>query len=133
MLLEEAVQDLILHLLHHRRVQIPVNGSDIRVALCPAEETLALKTLIYQGSNYLPGSVRQSCMNEKQGPFSSLLTQLSVDEESFQVFLHYVGSTSELEQDSFLHLLEDFSHLAEQWRLYLDDQDRRDLVYVRAN
>ncbi len=133
MVLEDSIKDLILHLLHHKQVQIPVNGSDIQVSLAPADEALSMDTLVYQGSNYLPKSVREATLSHAQGPRSQLATTLSLDEETFQVFLRYNGSTSELQKGSFIRLLEEFSWLAEEWRLFLDDQDKRDLVHVYAN
>jgi hypothetical protein len=61
-----------------------------------------------------------------------MLTFFTVDEQNYQVKINYLGHAHQLNQHSFKETLEDFGSMAEKWRLYLDDHDKNDLVYVRV-
>ncbi|MEM1283633.1 MAG: hypothetical protein AAGG81_08780, partial [Chlamydiota bacterium] len=107
------------------------SGSDVSVRVFDNSTKLSLTTPVYFGSNYIPKSVRSGV--RKTPPFErtqTINTSLTIDEESYRVFLNYIGKTEILNNAKFTHLLEDFCYLAEEWRIYLDEEDKNDRIYV---
>jgi hypothetical protein len=132
MLIEKDIKKIFSQLAVVNAVDVPFDGSQIMVRLMDNASKLSLTALIYEGSDYIPPSVR-SCLSRKSPFFNSMiLTSLTVDEQHFQIRLQYLGQMKSLTQADFKQLLEDFGSIAEKWRLYLDDHDKNDLVYVRA-
>lgn len=133
MLIEKEYQKLVHELLTHERAQIFLSGSDISVTIFDHSTKLSLATPVYFGSDYIPKSVRQGITQSP--PFEknqNIRTFISVDEENHRVFLHYLGTTETLNSSKFTSLLDNFSYLASEWRIYLDEHDKNDLVHVRV-
>lgn len=133
--IENDLKKLIHQLVHKDIGQIFYNGSDIIVRIIEPQNDskLSLRTPVYNGGNYIPKSVRQ-CVSEKS-PFAGhhqIKTYLTVDEDNFRINLNYLGVFENLDKGKFHDLLEEFSHLADEWRLYLDENDHRDLIHVRV-
>ena len=132
MLVEKDIQQILSQLAGGDSIKIPFDGSDIMIRIIDEASKLSLTALIYDGGNYIPNSVR-SCLSRKSPFFHpSILTFLTVDEQRFQIKLNYLGQAQALTHHSFKELLEDFGLIAEKWRLYLDDHDKNDLIYVRV-
>jgi hypothetical protein len=133
MLVEKEIQKMFQDLVTKDRAQIFLSGLDVTVHVFDNSTKISLTTPVYFGSNYIPKSVRYGVT--KSPPFDknqTIKTTLTVDEKSFRVFLNYIGTTEILNNTKFTHLLEDFCYLAEEWRIYLDEHDKNDLVYVYA-
>jgi len=133
MLVEKEVKRLYHELIQHEYAQVFLSGSDITVRAFDNHSKIFLTTPIYFGGNYIPKSVRQAIA--KTPPFDkdqTIKTSITVDEENFRIFLNFIGAIEILNNKRFHQLLEDFCYLAEEWRIYLDEHDRNDLVYVRA-
>lgn len=133
MLLEKEYQKLIHDLLTHERGQIFLSGSDISVTVFDHSSKMSLATPVYFGSDYIPKSVRSGV--SKSPPFEknqSIRTYLTIDEENHRIFLHYLGTIETLNSAKFTNLLDDFSYLAGEWRIYLDEHDKNDLIHVRV-
>jgi hypothetical protein len=131
--LEEDLKKLIHQLVHRDIGSIELNGSFITVRVLEDDSLVSLSTPVYLGGNYIPKSVR-GCLKEHP-PFTyhlTIKTFLSLDEEHFQINLNYLGVIEEFDRSSFKRLLEEFSRVAEEWRYYLDEHDRHDLVHVRV-
>jgi|688.fasta_scaffold03877_8 hypothetical protein len=111
--------------------QIELGGSNITIRVLDRDSTFSLTTPVYFGGNFIPKSVRH-CLSQK-APFAKegLKTQLSIDENNFKIFLNYLGSLDHLNGEKFKNLLEEFCWLADEWRFYLDEHDKNDLVHVR--
>ncbi len=106
---------------------------DINVQIFIDSGKLLLTTPVYFGSNYIPGSVRNGI--KKTPPFTKdriMRTSLKVDEKHFRIFLQYLGAVEVFNSEKFVHLIEDFHYLAEEWRIYLDEHDKNDLVHIRS-
>jgi hypothetical protein len=132
MLVEKDIQQILSQLADGDSIKVPYDGSDITIRVIDESSKLSLSALVYDGGNYIPNSVRR-CLSRKSPFFHpSLLTFLTVDEKKYQVKLNYLGQAQPLNQRHFKELLEDFGLIAEKWRLYLDDHDKNDLVYVRV-
>jgi hypothetical protein len=132
MLIEKDIQQILSQLAGGDLIKVPFDGSDIMVRIVDEASKLSLTTLVYQGGNYIPASVRR-CLSRKSPFFHpSMRTFFTVDEQNFQVRLNYLGQAQPLDHEHVKELLEDFGLLAEKWRLYLDDHDKNDLVYVRV-
>lgn len=132
MVLEKNIKDLLNHLLHHEVAYLDLNGSQITVEATHGQERLSLSTSVYRGENYIPPSVRLCLKPGYPGPASHIRTTLSLDEESFIISLQHISAFQSHDSQSMVRLLEEFSWLAEEWRQILDDNDRRDLIYVRV-
>lgn len=132
MLVEKEIQKLYQQLLQDDVVHVNVGRSDITVRAFDHASKLSLSTPVYEGGNFIPKSVRASL--SKSVPFAreNLKTYLSVDEPSYQVALNYLGRLENFHNDSFRELLEEFGGLADDWRLYLDEHDKNDLVHVHV-
>lgn len=134
MAVDDDLKKLIHQLVHRDLGEISLNGSDIKVRVIEPEEDskLSLRTPVYFGGNYIPKSVRR-CLSEKT-PFNDhfIKAYLTVDEDNFRIHLNYLGMFDSLDRKKFQDILVDFSHLAGEWRNYLDENDRQDLVHVRV-
>lgn len=133
MLIEKDLKKVLQQLLQNDVVNIDVGGGfSITMRIFDNASKLALSTPVYHGGNFIPKSVR-NCISQK-APFNSesIKTYLTVDENRFQIFLNYLGTLDPVQNESFKGLLEDFSWLADEWRLYLDEHDKEDLIYVRS-
>lgn len=131
MIMQNELKKLFHQLVREETAQIELGGSSITVRVLDQASTFSLTTPVYFGGNFIPKSVRR-CVSLK-APFAPerLKTHLTVDENNFKIFLHYLGSLDHLNGEKFKELLEEFSWLADEWRLYLDEHDRNDLVHVR--
>jgi hypothetical protein len=111
---------------------ITLSNLPITVRVLDKGEKLALATSVYEGGNYIPQSVRR-CLTKKV-PFRpvSIETFLNVDENRFQISLNYLGQLEHFDDRGFRSLIQEFSDLAEEWRLFLDEHDKNDLVHVRV-
>ena len=132
MLVEKDVQQILSQLAGGESIKIPFDGSDVIVRIIDEASKLSLTASVYEGGNYIPGSVR-NCLSHKS-PFShhQVRTYLTLDENQFQVKLNYLGQAQDLDHHQFKDLLEDFGIMAEKWRYYLEQHGKNDLVYVRV-
>lgn len=120
-------------------LKVDFDGSEVFIRFMDHSSKLSLITVVYNGGNYIPSSVR-NCLSHKSPIFQQLpnyrpgiKTFLTVDEQHFQIRLNYLAAPGEtLTYREFKELLEDFGIIAENWRLYLDENDKNDLVYVRV-
>lgn len=127
---KEEIDSLLSQLLLHDVGEIHFHGSVMNIRLFDIHTKLALNTTVYNGSNYIPKSVRNCLTSKAPLPQTGIRTYLSVDEENFKIHLNYVGKIDHLDRKRFLKLLEEFAWIAEAWRKFLDEHDRQDLVFV---
>ena len=132
MLIEKDIQRMFSQLASGDSIKVAFDGSDIMIRFIDESSKLSLSSLVYDGGNYIPSSVRR-CLSHKS-PFShpSIRTFLSIDENRFQVQLNYLGHADSLTRFHFKEILEEFGLIAEKWRMYLDEHDKNDLVYVKV-
>lgn len=127
--IQKLFHDLVL--LDHG--QFFISEYEISVGIFDQTSKVSLSTPIYFGGNYIPKSVRVAIT--KTPPFEknqTIKTSLTVDEENYRIFLSYIGATETLTTQKFQALIEDFHYLAEEWKIYLDEHDKNDLVYIHA-
>jgi hypothetical protein len=109
---------------------ITIGDFDIHMRVFDLSSKVSLQTSVYHGDNYIPKSVRQT-LSQKISPLpNELSTYLTIDEKHFGVILNYLGVLSSKNKTNIKWLLEEFSIIAENWRGYLDEQDRNDLVHI---
>jgi hypothetical protein len=123
----------IFHDLQQKEIaQIELGGSNITIRFHSDQSKFALSTPVYLGGNFIPKSVRQ-CLTHKV-PFhsDSIKTYLTTDEPSFRIDLNYIGTMDNINGNKFRDILEEFSWLADEWRLFLDDHDKNDIIHVRV-
>lgn len=130
MLLKD-IQKIIDELADGEPIKFTFGGSDILIRLINESlNEVHLRTSVYMGGNYIPSSVRR-CLSEKDlVPHSSIRTFLTVDEGRYQVNLNYLGQLQHLSDIHFREVLEEFDRIADTWRLYLDEHDKKDLLYI---
>ena len=132
MLLEKDLKQLFSQLSHEDVVQIPCGNNELTLSSFNHGSKILLSTPVYFGGNFIPSSVRK-CASLKH-PFkewSDIQTMLHIDENKFEISLRYLGDIETLNTRNFNEVLEEFSGIADRWRLILDEHDRNDLVYVR--
>lgn len=135
MLMKKDIKKLYNQLIHQEIAQIALDGNEITIRVFEDASKLSFSTPVYLGGNFIPKSVRLCVNKHIHTPFkSSLMDMLSltIDENNFQVDLHYVGQLENLNDIRFVDLLEEFSFAADEWRLFLDEHDKNDLVHVRV-
>jgi len=132
MLLEKDLKKLFDQLVQDDVVQIPCGDNELTLSSFDHGSKIVLSAPVYFGGNFIPSSVRK-CASQKH-PFkewSDIKTMLYIDENKFEITLRYLGDLEALNTRNFNEILEEFSVLADKWRLVLDENDRNDLVYVR--
>lgn len=132
MLMQNDLKKLFHELAKNEIAHIDLGGSNITMRMIERASTFALSTPVYHGGNFIPKSVRE-CLSRK-APFAQvgmIKTNLSMDEPNFRIWLNYLGSLDHMTGEKLKAVLEEFSWLADEWRLYLDEHDKRDLVHVR--
>lgn len=132
MLVEQDIQKMLHRLADGDSIKIALDGSDIMIRFLNGATKLSLTTSVYYGGNYIPSSVRQCASGPAPFASSFIKTYLQIDEGLFQICLHYLGPAEYLTQSYLKEILEEFGWIAEKWRLYLDEHDKNDLVYVRV-
>lgn len=132
MLAQKELKRLFHQLLQNEIAQIELGGSNITIRFHADESKFSLSTPVYLGGNFIPKSVRK-CLSHKT-PFASenIKTFMTVDENSFRIDLNFIGTMENLSGEKFKELLEEFSWLADEWRLFLDDHDKNDIIHVRV-
>lgn len=131
MIVEKELRKLLHQLIKQEIAQITLGNSEVTVHVFDNDKKIFLSSTIYFGGNFIPKSVRNSIT--KKPPFEKghIGTYLAADEENFSITLNYLGALEHLNKRMFVDLLEDFSWLADEWRLYLDEHDKNDLIHVR--
>lgn len=130
MKLENNFHKLYNRLFSDQHVGIHLGGSDIDVHLFDKPERLSLTASVYEGGNYIPQSVRKSVQGRTPFEGQWIPTKLVIEENEFRVILTYNGSRVGFNPQNFKDLLEEFSWQADEWRLYLEERDKHDLVHV---
>ena len=131
MVINKNINEIIHQVIEKNIAHIEVDGTSIMVRVFDGSK-LSLSAPVYQGSNYIPKSVRHS-ISEKHPPIprSQHKTFLTVEENDYKVDLNYLGNFVSYDQIHFRDLLEEFSCLVNEWRLYLDENDKNDLIHIR--
>jgi len=132
MLVEKEFKKVLSDLQKGEFSQVSTTEGDISIHLYDNTSKLALTAVVYEGGNYIPQGVRWASLHKPTFELpADFKTFLQIYEEEFCVRLHYLGPMDTFHQNSFKDLLDEFSELVGQWRLYLDENDRNDLVHVR--
>jgi hypothetical protein len=132
MLIEKDISKILNQLASGDSIRVAFDDTDITIRFVDGGTKLSLTALVFDGGNYIPSSIR-SCLSLKSPfPHTSLLTYLSLDEQHFQVRLNYLGHTETITQTYFKEILEEFGWIAAQWRTYLNERGKNDLIYVRV-
>jgi hypothetical protein len=133
MTIAKEFKKIFQQLMHDSVAHLVVGGSDITIRVFEGGSMFSLSTDVYFGGNFIPKSVR-SCIT-KQPPFtrdSTIKTFLTVDEPNFHIYLNFLGHLDRMNKESFRLILEEFGRLADEWHLYLDENDKNDLIYIHV-
>ncbi|MFA6915370.1 MAG: hypothetical protein WC222_03160 [Parachlamydiales bacterium] len=128
MVKDQEVYKILNQLNNQTIVEFALAGSEVMVRAIDQSTKLSFSTTIYQGSSYIPTSVRSSL--SKALPKGSIPTYINVDEEDYRITLHYLGRLEGMHPAQLKVLLEEFAVIAEDWRQVLDDMDNNDRVYI---
>jgi hypothetical protein len=130
MIIEKDLAKLLQQLLSGQSAQINLGGSITNLQFF--ESKLSLSTSVYFGGNFIPQSVRKCVLQKSPFNTNSIKGYLSIDENDFRIDLNYEEIVNPISYGRLVDLLEEFSWQAEEWRLFLDEHDKNDLVYIRA-
>lgn len=133
MIIEKEFRRLVHQLIKEEVAQINLGNSEVTVHVFDNATKISLASSVYFGGNFIPKSVRTSL--DKKPPFhdkAHITTYFTVDEENFRILINYLGGLEHLNKRMFIDLLEEFSFLADEWRLFLDEHDKNDLIHVRV-
>lgn len=132
MIIDKQIVKILTEVNRNNCSSFECNGFTVLIKTFDEGTKISLSTLVYQGDQFIPYSVRASISRGQIPTYhSTVRTSLSVIEKEYQVFLKYLGKTCHLTEESFSYLLEEFCYIAGKWRDYLDEKDRNDLVYAR--
>lgn len=112
------------------RGEILCYGGLVQGKISEAGDEVSLTALLFSGSNYIPHSIRSCLKVSPPMPVSAIITYITVDESEFEICLKWEGSSSLVDSHEFSSIVSEFGTIAEEWRLYIDENDRRDLVYA---
>ena len=132
MIVEKEFRKLVHQLLKEEIAQIVIGNSEVTVHVFDHAMKISLSSTVYFGGNFIPKSVRKCITTTPLFEKGAIKTSLLVDEENFRISLNYLGGLNHLNKRMFVDLLEEFSWLADEWRLYLDEHDKNDLIYVHV-
>ena len=132
MLLQKDLKKIFTNLVNHDVAYVRIGDSEVTIRIHDQATKLSLFASVFQGGNFIPKSVRESLV--KKTPFQQpqVKTNFRVDEANYRVFLHYLGRIELLNHEKFKELLEEFGWLADEWRTFLEDRGKQDLVHVHS-
>jgi hypothetical protein len=132
MIVEKDLRRLFNQLISNNVAHIELSGANVTVRIFDDASKVSFSTPIYLGGNFIPKSVRH-CVSHK-APFDDKLfkTFVSIDEPNYKISLNYLGVMEGFDNQTFKKLLEEYTWLAEEWRYYLDEHDKNDLIHVRV-
>lgn len=129
MLLEWDAKRTLSHLVQTGSAEVELLGATVTMRL-DSDNKIVLSATIFSGDDYIPPSVRQALGSDLPNGAATIRTFPKIDEALFTVYLHYFGVLSAVNLTDFKALLEEFGWLVDEWRRYLDDRGRDDLVHV---
>lgn len=132
MIVNKELKRLVKELIEQESAELTLSFAPINVRVCDNGSKLALATSIYEGGNYIPKSVRLGMEKKPSFHPNAIRTFLKVDEDHYQVSLHYLGPLGSINDFQLQELLEEFNGMADEWRLFLDERDKNDLIYIHA-
>lgn len=132
MIVEKELKKIFRQLLQDDIVRIDVDGYTTTIRIFDHGSKLSLSTPIYFGGNYIPKSVRNALTKGGTFPAVQIKAFPSIDEKNFEIDLNYLGRLNILSNESFRDLIEEFTELANEWRQFLDEHDKNDLIHVRV-
>lgn len=130
MIVEKDLRKLLNQLIKEEIAKIILGNSEITVHVLDNSRKIFLSSEVYFGGNFIPKGVRQCLSHKPTFETGHLNTSLSVDEENFKISLTYLGGLENLKKQMFVDLIEEFGWLADEWRLYLDERDKNDLIHI---
>lgn len=132
MIIEKELRKLLHQLVKEEVADIFLGNSIIKVHVFDNATKIALFAEVYSGGNFIPKSVRKCVTSTPEFQKNHIKTSFGINEENFSITLNYVGGLEHISKRMFVDLLEEFSWLADEWRIYLDEHDKNDLIHVHV-
>lgn len=129
MVLEQDFANAIQELVKKEHANIAIGESTIHIHVFEENRRLSLSTVVYQGEAYIPDSIRRE-MHHKFPFARKIHTYLQLEEASFAIQLRYLGDLEAISKKEFRSLLEEFAQIADDWRTFFDDWDKKDRIHV---
>lgn len=130
MITNQKIKTVLDELRDTGMADVSVFGGLISAKYINRDAKMSLTAQVYDGVNYFPKSVRECLQEGPPMPKPDINTYITVNEETFKIFLHYLGNMERIDSEDLKKLLEEFGWIAEEWRYYLDDCDKKDLIHV---
>lgn len=125
------LEQILQELREHPHALIQWHGWKIHLVLAQRSQ-FCLHTIVYCGDAYVPPGVREAVLLNPAAIGSSLRTSVRLDEQTHRVTLLHEATQPPVANRELAQILEEFSWVAERWWQYLNERDRRDLIYVIA-
>ena len=130
MIVEKEFRKLVHQLVKQEIAQIVLGNSEMTVHVLDNATKISLSSTVYFGGNFIPKSVRKCIVQTPSFDRGLIKTSFNIDEENFRISINFLGGLNHLNKRMFVDLLEEFSSLADEWRHFLDEHDKNDLIYV---
>ncbi len=131
MLVGKEIKKALDQLNNGGTVEFVYEGSPLFAQIVDDSSKIILSSTVYHGTSYIPKSVRSSLTNKKSLFNPHIRTFLTIDESRYCIFLNYIGHSNSITDNDLTKLIHDFGGIAEKWRNYLDENDKRDLLPIR--
>lgn len=125
------IRDLIAELKLKQRADITFQGKSIHLEMIEDGEKIHFLASVYEGGDYIPPSVRNGIKQRVPFQDRSFPAYLTIDEERFEIHLHH-DEPGRVSTGALFSQIDRFSFLAEEWREFLDQNGRGDLIHVRS-
>jgi hypothetical protein len=133
MVLQKNLKTALCGLIKGDETTVVVGESTVFIRVFDQAKKISFKTIVYQGEGFIPLLIRES-VEKGEGPLPEkefINTFVNVDESSSCVWLISVDITDGLHPQKMEKAIDDFAYLADVWRSYFEEKERRDFAYVR--
>lgn len=134
MVLQKSLKTALCGLIKGDETTIVVGESTVVLRIFDESKKLSFKTIVFQGEGFIPLSIREA-IEKGEGPLPEkdfLNSFVSVDEAMSCVWLISVEGTEGLHPKKMERMIDDFAYLADVWRSYFEEKEKRDYAYVRS-
>ena len=130
MLISQELKRALYSINDSKITQFTYAGSVFTLKISEKNNSLQISAPVYWGGNYIPHSVRDCLV--KRAPFDEgiIRTSLKIDEDNFSVELHFEGDTKKKPEIQLEEVFDEFSFLVNEWKEWLDQHDKNDLVHI---
>ncbi len=130
MLIHSELKKIFHQLIKDHLAYVDFNHTKIAIKIVRDASLFSLNATVYIGENFIPKSVRKALHSHPSFIDRQIKTNFSIEESQFKIYLNYLGHLDYKDEEAFTAIVQEFSWLLEEWRLYLDEHDKHDLIHL---